>query len=99
MAKYTRLVTKHHAIAVSLTTTGFLSQRAATSRTALTVSSLVSRVVMISARRMTTGGDAQCQPITRSGRSVDAASAAIGKPEVFEARMVVGGAARSRSRN
>jgi uncharacterized protein YcaQ len=44
-------------------------------------------VATISASFITGGGDAQCQPITRSGRSVAAASAAIGKPEVLEARV------------
>ena len=61
--------------------------------------SLVSGVRTISASRITGAGDAQCQPITRSGRSVAAASAAIGKPDVFDARIVAGGATRSRSRN
>ena len=41
---------------------------------------------------MTGAGDAQCQPITRSGRSVAAASAAIGRPDVFDARIVASGA-------
>ena len=39
---------------------------------------------------MTGAGDAQCQPMTRSGRSVAAASAVIGRPDVFDARIVSG---------
>ena len=53
----------------------------------------------ISARRITTGGDAQCHPITSSGREVTAASWPIGNPDVFDARIVSAGAAASRSRN
>ena len=45
------------------------------------------------------GGDAQCQPITSSGRSCAAAICPIGKPDVFDARIVPAGAAASRSRN
>ena len=37
---------------------------------------------------MTGAGEAQCHPMTRSGRSVAAASAAIGSPDVFDARIV-----------
>ena len=48
---------------------------------------------------MTGAGDAQCQPMTRSGRSVAAASATIGSPDVFDARIVAAGDSRSRSRN
>ena len=57
------------------------------------VSSDVLRVRTISAKRITGAGDAQCQPMTRSGRSVAAAIAAIEKPDVFDARIVAGGAA------
>ena len=53
----------------------------------------------ISARRITTGGDAQCHPITSSGRFVTSAIWPIGNPEVFDARIVPAGAAASRSRN
>src|SRR6478752_4416883 len=84
---------------MSLTTTGFLPQADASSRTVAIVSSDVARVRTISAKRITGAGDAQCQPITRSGRSVAAAIAAIEKPDVLDARIVVGGETRSRSRN
>ena len=78
---------------------GSCRTRVATSVTVAIVSSLVAGVTTISASFITGAGDAQCQPITRSGRSVAAASAAIGRPDVFDARIVVGGATRSRSRN
>ena len=48
---------------------------------------------------ITGAGDAQCQPMTRSARSVAAPSPAIEKPDVFDARIVASGAARSMSRN
>ena len=90
IAKYTRFATKPHAIGLSFTTIGFLPHARATSVTVAIVSSLVVGVTTISASFITGAGDAQCQPITRSGRSVAAASAAIGNPDVFDARIVVG---------
>ena len=89
IAKYTRFATKPHSIGLSFTTTGCLPQRVAASITVAIVASLVSGVTTISASFITGAGDAQCQPMTRSGRSVAAASAAIGKPDVFDARIVV----------
>ena len=67
--------------------------------TVAVVSSLVSGVTTISASFMTGAGEAQCQPITCAGRSVAAASAAIGNPDVFDAKIACGGASRSSSRN
>ena len=80
-------------------TTGFLPHAVASSTIVAAVASLVLGPRTISARRITAGGDAQCQPITSSGRCVTAAIWPIGKPEVFDARIVPAGAAASRSRN
>ena len=98
MAPYTRLATKPQALVVSWMTTGFLPHAVATSMTVSAVASLVTVVRMISASRITTGGDAQCHPMTSSGRVVTSAIWEMGKPEVFDARIVAGGAAASRSR-
>ena len=54
---------------------------------------------MISTRRMTGTGFMKCIPITRSGRPVRAAMSVIEIELVLDARIVVGGVARSRSPN
>ena len=72
----------------SLTTTGCLPAPLAKPTTVATVASEVSADRTISARRMTGAGDAQCQPMTRSGRSVAAARAEIGNPLKLDARIV-----------
>ena len=72
-----RFATKPHTMGWSRTTTGDFPQREATSQTVSRVASEVSVVMTISAKRITWGGEAQCQPITREGRSVAAANAAI----------------------
>ena len=80
-------------------TTGFFPHAVASSTIVAAVASLVSGPRTISARRITAGGDAQCQPITSSGRLVAPAICPIGNPDVFDARIVPAGAAASRSRN
>ena len=99
IAAYTRFATNPHVLVVSRITTGFLPHSRASVTTASTVASLVTSVRTISASRITTGGEAQCQPTTDSGRVVTSAICAIGNPEVFDARIDPSGAAASRSRN
>src|SRR5262245_30581988 len=99
IAPYTRFATKPQLIGWSFTTIGFLPQRRATASTRLATSGAVAGATTISAKRITYAGEAQCQPITRSGRPVAPASATIGNPEVSDARIASGPATSSSFRN
>ena len=82
---------------LSLITTGFLPADFARERTVSTVSTEVSLPFTISANFITGAGEAQCHPINRSGLSVAAAIAEIGKPLEFEAKIIFSGAVLSSS--
>ena len=76
---------------------GSCPRRRARRTTVATVASDVSGPRTISARRITGAGEAQCHPMTWSGRWVTAAIAAIGKPDEFDAKIVRAGASWSTS--
>ena len=81
-----------------LTTTTVLPNDFARSTAAWSVASLVVSARMTSTSGISIGGLKKCIPTTFFGRFVAEAMSVIGNAEVFDARIVFGGAASSSSR-
>jgi len=84
--------------ASSFARTVVLPSRSPNARANETVSALVMRDGVTSARSIAGGGLKKCRPTTLSGRDVAAASVAIGIDEVLDARIESAPTTRSSSR-